>query len=456
VPVVISNSGSEDYLDITIQCLNATWKTGVNIVLYRTSNSGSVYRRLTTLNNVQSARHIIYSDLYADSALGDEPVYITDGTIENIAPPSGNVQAFIQNRHFIVDGGFPGKMIRYSKPIKHNTGIEHSDYFIINIPGHGGNIQGIASIDNKIIVIKEKAVFAIIGDLVDEYGRGENYAKLEISNECGAYGREGFTECEQGVMLADYSGMFLIDKNLQISNTGLELKAHYSDIISSSVFLYYDRGNKRVLLSSQNKGKAYVFNETYKKWTSYKFGVNVFDICALGENLYVLNYSSMASYRIFKLDKAKFYAGEIDDENKMVVETGWINVTDVGGTQRIYKVLFLCQNHGSSGVGVSPVGNQTLRVQAQFDYEPVWLDAQVNSSTESTSYFVPSYLEETPPVKNKARILEARFSKQQCTSFRVRIMDVLSTANSGTWSISAIMAEVGIRRNVFKNSRRTS
>src|SRR5262249_19695430 len=143
------------------------------IVVWRTAVNGSTLFRDSALNNSTSNPYGTQSTTYtitqADSAVtGNEQLY-TSGALANIGPPAARFPVSHQNRLFLMGMEDPG-LIWFSRKYVKGAGINFSDVLTMRVDAPGGDISGGASLDDKLIVFKQTATYAVFGDGPDNLG----------------------------------------------------------------------------------------------------------------------------------------------------------------------------------------------------------------------------------------------------------------------------------------------
>ena len=131
--------------------------------------------------------------------------------------------------------------------------------------------------------------------------------------------------------------------------------------------------------------------------------------------------------------------GAISPFIPMVIETPWYGFAGLMGYSRLYSARILGQC----------IGDGLLQVQAQYDHDPVWKDAQTFDLATLLPFDHEAHYGTglSSSYDDQAMMLEFATSRQKISAIRFRIEDLVPVAGTAgeAWSISGVTFEVGLK-----------
>jgi len=441
LPTSITLSGTNGTVTVTAPTLRVTSKTNVVIHVYRTEAGGSVFYRVTSLTsplyNDPTTNSLTYTDTAASSAIiGNSQLYTTGGIVENIAPPASEIFTSFKNRMILVPSDNKSQWW-YSKEVVPGSPVEFSDVFVNNMDQYGGEIRAVGVLDDKIVFFKENTKFFVYGNGPAANGTGTDFSFPErITGDTGCVNQRSIVSTPFGLMYQSPKGIYLLDRSLQDQYIGAPLEGLIDGFLVTSAVLLADTNQVRFTVSN---GKTYVFDYYVKQW-SIDTGLNAADSALFKGDRYAL---IQAEGRVLVENKTKFTDG--GRFVKMRLRTGWLNLAQVSGFQRVYKMLLLGEYKSPHRLVVTFAENFNNN-----PFQQVYIDAQ------TTTFRIYG----DDPTYGDSSLYGGAFndyqfrlflSRQKSTSLQVTIEDAQDSGEYGEgFSISNLAFEVGVKRGLAK------
>ncbi len=368
-------------------------RLAVKIACFRTVNGGTVFFRDSNVNatfaDINSMSRGVgatgnSSDFftiggYSDTAIvANEILYTTGGALENQVFPSATVSCSHQRRIFMVKQD-DQNVVRYTDEDDDRfLAVGTSEVYEIPIPVEGGSVVGLASMDEKLVILCQHRIYFIFGEGPNRLGQQNGYSLPQLcSAKLGALGgcHESIALTPEGLwFMSSARGLRLLTRGLQIameadgaSYLGRESDGLLPDpVLEVRAVSIPAKSQVRWYLSGSNT--VIVWDYQQQKWTRFT------------------NHNSSggavsARGLAWHSDGAELYSsneatGGLDDVTvtPQVYESAWLALADVQGFQRIYKLMLLGQAISAS----------TLAVAVGYDYDETWIEA-VTLATGVTS-----------------------------------------------------------------------
>lgn len=441
-PSLAVSAAANDRVNLTIPTLRLTAKSDVRIEVYRTIANGSTYYRITStsspLFNNKTASSVTYQDGAADATILTNELLYTDGTagqdLENDAPPSC---AFaITHRGRVWLGGLPeANTVAYSKTWVDGEPASFSENLRIQVDARGGNITALGSLDEKIVIFKEAAIFALAGEGPTNTGQQSDYGDPTlITSDVGCISAASVVTTGAGLMFQSAKGFYLLDRSLSVTYIGAPVEAFNGQTVTAAT-LVPNTNQVRFLCSS---GATLVYDYLFGQWGT--FTGHEGQAAAIWQNTYVY---AKADGRVFKEA-----SGVYTDDGAFVrlkLTTSWLSVAGIEGFQRVYRFM-------SVGDYKSP---HKMRVRLGYDFhdeytfdETVDVESIIGPGTwgGGTSWGSDAVWGGAYP-EHAFRWSPAR---QKCTSIRVSLEDVGAGSYGEGMSITALVFLVGVKAGLNK------
>lgn len=402
-PTSFTVTGGPRRNSITYYGVGLLSRTNARLVLYRTTDGGTIYYRVSSTTALDVASGGI-TDNTADATLETGKIlYTTGGVAENIAPPNSNWIGAAKNRLWTFETGSTDTLW-FSKESRDGFIPQFSDLLTINVGRSYGALVGTAALDDKVLVFKEFCVMVIVGDGPSENLIGGWSSPAVIFQGMGCISARSITETPQGVFFQSQEGIYLVDKGMNVNFVGRPLYKSEGTLISSA---YNPVNNCVYFLSSTKLWAFYITTGSWYEWTV----TNPIDIL----------YESGVLYLITTTKILKQTAGTWQDDAsnyQQLIKLGQFQFAGIQGYQRVYKIL-------ATGRSLADEAG-TVTVKNYFDANTTATDTQT--------------IAQTALVSGNKMSLEIRPSKQKCETMQIELSH---TANNSGITINAVTAEVG-------------
>lgn len=437
--VTVSDTSS---VDVSVRTCNPTLKTGVKLVTWRTVSDGTVWYRCYQEDNDTAAWYEDFTDsLLSDASIArNEQLYTTGGVLENDPPAPYGVAALHNNRVFTNAAEKPRSIALYTKTRAELIAPEYSAFLRVGVPEEiGGDIKALASLLDKLVILKQRAVLASEGSGLTDIGGGVNYTDpYLISPSVGCVNPRSVVRYPKGIMFEAADGLWTLTQAMQLEPTGDRVR-YYTGAYSVSQAISLD--DQHLVMIATSDGPALIYDWLRDAWSIYE------------------NHSSAAAAvldgQMYRLDSSGYVwteDGASYDDNgtfvSLLVETGWINLGTIGHYGRLYGVLLFGQNLAAA----------TLRVKLGYNHAPAWntsdvqtLDLTTLQTIQISDHYGSGLTWAT--YADQAMILRVYpdIDQQKCQSVRIQISDEEKSGSGQTagYSLSGIALEVGLRGQLY-------
>jgi hypothetical protein len=425
VPVTITLGASDNLVQLTIPNPYLYWcdfLAYIEIEIYRVGpiESGATLYNLvgTTVFNQNTDTLTIVNDFMSDAtaALG-EVAYFTGNVEENIAPPSCSLLEVNGGRLWIVNAEDPSEL-RYSKQSKAGAIPGFTPDFALRIDGDGrGGITALGSMDGRLVVFKDGAIWVVSGDGPNDLGQGSFSPPQIISRETGVPAglARSVVSTPDGLMFQSPRGIYLLGRGLGLEYIGapVELYTLAANVVDASTV----RGTTQVrfLMAS---GRCLVWDYQAKAWSTF--------ILPVGASSAVGCVDANAGWYYVTADgKLRLeVAGAASDDGAAIVPVislPHLSFAGLSGYQRLYSLDLL----------FDVLGNHTFSVDAEFNYSGALTGSP---KTKAVTTATPTAQVQYPPPDGLAK----------CTAMRP-VITVSGSPVSGTFRLTSVTAQVGIK-----------
>ena len=355
--------GFTQALSVSLPTLALTLKKGVFIELYRTTNAGSVYYKLTSstapIANDPSVPSIIYIDNALDTAItSNEILYTNGGVLPHDAAPALHQVVAVQNRlmGLSTEGD---NVLYYSQEYVPGQGIAWSLALTKNVPAFGGLAQTVGAMDDKYIIFKPNLCYYFYGAGPTPTGQNDQFSAITLlSADVGCSIQNSIVLTADGLMFQSNKGIRLLDRQLQLTYPGAPVAAYDGNACTSAVMVQ-DQNQVRFTSAS---GRALVYDyywrapspsgqDTIGQWSTWTNHAAV--AAVLWKGIYchlsadgVVHTETAASYT----DNGAFVS--------MVVQTAWL---PLAGPQCWFRLM----HAALLGTYYSP---HLLQITLAYDY----------------------------------------------------------------------------------------
>lgn len=437
--VTLSGGTATQTQDVTIPTLRLTEKSNVVIELYRTENNGTIFYKVTSTTspeyNNKTVDSITFTDTVSDSSLiSNETLYTTGGVLDNISAPAAYLISEFNNRVFLA-GLEDDNKLQYSKIRFEGRPVEFNDTLTINVNSTGGPITALGSLDDKLVIFKETAIFFLSGDGPNNLGEQDNFIEPElISADVGCINPESVVLTPDGLMFKSKKGIYVLSRALQPIYIGAPVE-DYNNLTIKSADLIAD---KNQVVFATIDGNALVYNYFVKKWTTFSNH--------RAKSATVLNNE----YYYLRTDNDIFVQNEGYTDNgshiKLKMVTSWMSFAGVQNFQRVYKALILGNYKSAHKLNIKVAYNF---IEAFTQEKVVDVSDFITESIYGTTS--ATYGSETPYGGSGAQYqIRLDFKKQKCQSIKISIEDIQDSNYGEGVELSNLLVVVGAKRGEFK------
>jgi len=447
-PILSVTLSSNNYT-LTIPTLRITLKqalygrTNALAVIYRTVAAGTIFYRLTNLSsplyNNPLANTITYTDNAADSTItSNELLYTTGGALPYFPPPASTLSHAFQNRLWLA-GAEDVNTLYYSNEFITGDGVSFTPTGNILVNEVGGPISALSDLDDKLIIFKNKAVYAIAGIGPDNTGGNGTFSLPQIiSGEIGCTEPRAIAKIPNGLMFLSNKGIYLLNRGLAFEYIGAPVEAFNNYTFTGSVVV----GDENQARFTTLEGTTLVYDWFFEKW--YTFTNQQADSCKIWDG----NFTILGTNGVTRVEDQNSFS----DNNYPInttVQTGWFSFAGIQGFQRVYSVLLLGKF----------VGNHVLQVSSFFDFKTT--ARETVTITPQNVIFGSIYGENnvygtngtygTQQYTDGVYQFEYKPCQQKCESMQLMIQDIFpNNQPSGGFELHAMSFTVGLKNGQYK------
>lgn len=383
--ILVTMGGGDTQVTLTLPTCRLTRKTGVRIMVARSlagsNGNASQLFRVTSLDtstagtangyvaNLVAADTVSFLDRMSDTTLQTfDELYTDGGVLSNDPTPLGSAIARGKDRLFASDPADP-TLVRYSQTIVDGYGVQWPPELFLRIDLQGGSVQGLAGIDNRVIIWTERQIWTFAGDGPDETGgtdsSGFSRPQLVPNGDIGCTDPQSIVFTPRGYMFGSAQGIWELGGDSSINYRGAPVEAFNSQTIRRAVQL----PDRTQILFLTDSGKSLLYDYLFDQWSTFT-NYEGRDCAVVGGRLYVLRTDG----RMFA-ETVGVYS-DAGTRIRLRLETAWIKMVEyLQGFQKFFNFHLL-------GTWVSA---HQLGVQYQTDYTLGWTDAVWFDATGETS-----------------------------------------------------------------------
>lgn len=414
---------------INVPTLRLSYKSDVNIVVYRYSSLAPAYYQLgigntndvfVTKNN-PAVNFVTISDKRAINndypngifgVVGNALLYTTGGVVENTGTPPCRGSTIFDGRLWIIDS--ENSNIWYSKQVLQATPVEFSDLFTYyispgqNFQGNSGKPTALSTLDDKLIIFKQNSMFYINGTGPDDTGTNSQYSEpILITSTVGCANPSSIAIVPQGLICQSNKGIWLLGRDLSTSYIGAAVEEFTKNAVVSSAQTIPGTNQVRFAL---NTGITVVYDYYYNQWSTFTGIPQIDSTIYDGLHTFIDNYGRIAQ------EKEGSYL-DISNPVLMKFKTNWFALGGIQGFQRAYFLFLL-------GKYYSP---HKLNVEFAYDFNEGFTQGTLITPDNYASvygadpFFGSNEFFGGPSQVEKWRIM---LTKQKCDSVQIKVSEV--------------------------------
>jgi hypothetical protein len=315
-----------------------------------------------------------------------------------------------------------------SKPLVPGRAPEFSAELVTRIPHEGGECKAIAALDDKVVVFKERLVYALFGDPGDATGAvGTLQPARLISGDVGCSNANSVVEGPFGVAWQSERGLYALSRGQEFQFIGAPVKDTTSGATCVAAVLVPSQSEVRWSFSG---GSVVVWNYRLNRWSTWT-GVTQTHAC-LVDGVY--------SYFTGQITRQETPGSWASGSQGLTYATPWIKLAGMQGFKRVWRATLL--GRWFSGTVIVFVGYNYNDEYAEFR---VWsVDDLAALVSEDTG--------------NRMQ-LAVRPARQKCDSIRFAFISGNDqdagdgegdNAGRGAEFVS-LQLDVGVKRGAFKS-----
>ena len=320
-------------------------KAGASDLYYRAFayDPGATNPNPATLND-PNANTITFVDVISDADLAlRETDYLSNGELDNIAPPATSFVAAGQSRIFTRDPE-DKTLIHYSKLRLQGDAVNGNDALTIQAPQEGGDVNGVVVTEGALLLFSTYATYITVGQGVTNTNGPPDYSSPQRVADVGCVEPRSLVKSPAGVFFFSKKGIYRIaaqggqvdyvgapiEDAMQVAGTGVN-ETTWRTIVGSM----HITGKHQVRFYTDANG-ILVYDylaEAWSRWTP------------AGTYKHATMWGDVPVYLDGTAPRRQFVSG---DGNKWLdagtiysldVETASIKIPGIGGRQKIRRVM---------------------------------------------------------------------------------------------------------------------
>ena len=290
------------------------------------------------------------SDTLADSSLtSNEFDYQSTGELQHVSPPSPAIIGFVKNRLWLAGGEIPENVVIFSMQKRTGRPVQFNDRLFIRFEKDGGSIKSIASLNQNVVIFKEKKIFLVTGDGPNNVGQGFFNEPIELATDVGCINQRTVVEIPDGLIFQSRKGFYILRNDLSLDYIGAFVEA-YNDQTFTRATIVPD-SNHVIFLTASGSTLLYDYLvNAWGVWTNH----NGVDSVVCGN---VYHYLTGTSATIYKSNSSEWTDNATQYAKKL--STPWI-------TQENSQTQWRCREMMILG---NFKDNHTFRVNVYYDYD---------------------------------------------------------------------------------------
>jgi hypothetical protein len=412
------------------------------VTLYRTQNAGTIFYKVSSdtspvLNRLDTDL-VQVTDTLADASLpGRQLLYTTGNVLENVASPGFTTAIRLKQRVFVA-GGECDDRVYYSKQFSPGVIPEFSDLLYIQI---GSAVTALAELDDKLIIFTAGEMFVVSGEGPNQTGVDSTFsAPFRIAADVGCTIPESIATTPMGLMFMSSKGIYLLDRGMNCTYIGEQAENINDLTVVGSVV---NTTNQEVLFMTL-EGTTSRFDWKDKKWTTYSPQPSLATLTWKDKHTYLrVGGTVMVSDDSYLDDGASYNAR---------IETGWLQLGQVNGFQRVWSIVLLGRY----------IGEHRLVVRLRYDHrdsdeEVLTIDPNdaINGTAfgEGATFGSDAVFGSSASDKDGVYRFQVRPGHQKCQAMKLIIEDAfIGSAADSSFDLAGITLVVGVRPTYGKQS----
>lgn len=429
-----------------------TGKTNYNLLVYRTTNGGSVHyfdQRLEFANG--SLIFMTGTCSISDAALQANAILYTDTQeLANLDVWGVRSIDIYKDRLFCLtpDG------LYYSKKIELGDPVEFAGELNIPIESTGGDSVAIATLQDKLLIFKRDRIYIVYGDGPNDTGTFGDFSQPQVINQTlGCINANSIVADGDYVYFQSKETLCRINPSLQVEKIGGELDYFLNSQPSIRTATVLPK-QRQIRFSDLTR--TYILFTEPQQWGVFYYGSSATINGAISSTVindvyyHIPNDSTpplpTPNEKVYKEDETSIEDFGTGTVAPYAIATSWIRLESVQGFQRLYSLFILGRKRGA----------HNLTVKIMYDYVPVVVETHTINESTANSYIytdanvfvsdsVPSGSDQT----NRQYQYRIKTARQKVQAIRLLITDDASPGSPtfvGTADLIAAAFEMGVKR----------
>lgn len=445
--VTVTVVNATDIITAYIPTLLLTQKRGVVIAVYMTTAAGLTFYRVydstfPTPNTLAAAfiTTVIGSPSSTDAFISaNELLYSqpnqADTSLPNLGPPPNTALGAHQNRLFTNVSDKPSEY-RFSQPYAPGVGLMFNESLGGRVPVDAGEIVGIASMDEKVILFGRNKPFVVYGTGPNAAGDFSNYSEpQEVSSDVGCNAPNSILKMPMGIIFKSPKGWYLLGRDLSVKFIGDGVEA-YNAFTPRSATLIGDRQECRFLLGEST---VLVWSYLDTQWSVFTLPYSPNAATwwpATGRYAHVSQDATLA----LNQDTPGAFIDTVGPAGipalpSWTARTAWLHLAALEGFQRARWLYFTATPNDPDALGT------VLTIDVAFD----------DSETSPGFYTTVAHPSSLLPSQSFTVDIRHRLRRQKCKSLRFTFSEASESGEATSQCLTGIQAlalEMGVKRSV--------
>lgn len=367
VPIPVTMTGANQTARLTIPLLRMGERNIVNVSgfsrgsteVWRTVDGGSTYFRVPVwVHSTGSAADTVQvDDSNSDASIQTQEIlYTTGNVLPHIPFPAARLMEVCRNRLFLAGTENPLELWVSNEYIT-GEAVSVSDALVIAMESEGGPITALAEMDDRLIVFKRSAIYALAGQGPTTTGAGMYDQPARLTSIVGVTGPDGIVKTRDGLMFKSLRGIYLLDHGLQVTYIGAAVEA-YNNLTVTGACVMEDLEQVR-FVCNDGSGTTLVYHYGLKDETGVGLWTTFTNRAAVDTIVWNGRWVTLAS------------DGTVTEETTAYVDPGsspinaycqfsWWNLGGLFGDVRLWRVRPM----------LDPKATFTLQVSYAIDHDP--------------------------------------------------------------------------------------
>jgi hypothetical protein len=343
IPVSYTFGAGSAAASLTVPYLHMTEKEGVRLAVFRTTNGGTVFRRIvvSSASTIQpnagaatAADATLIDDAADEDIEGNEILYasgpdggVLGGELWHRPPPAYSV-IFRHQDYLFCNTMEDGQRFLYSLPILDGEGTAWAAELVYGVPKDGGALTGFGKVDEKLVLLSRRAAYVVLGQGPLRDGQNNNFSEPQfLTGSQGCAAARSIVGTVDGLFHQSSTGLKLLTRSLETISAGAAVDAYANLTITRALEV---PTAEEVRFYTSN-GRTLVWNYRWKQWGTWTLQP-ADDACLLDGVAYFA-----ASGSIRYEDSTTFE--EAGQTLRAVIGTAWLRWAGFKGLQRVWRAF---------------------------------------------------------------------------------------------------------------------